>query len=192
VQAGVNEPGREEKVEFTLPQGVRYEQRKDSSISTLLRSGEVDAAISARVPNAFLQNEGNIARLFEDYRSEEARYYAETGVFPIMHVIAMRRAVYERYPWTVMNLLKAFEEAKDRSVARVRDLTASRFPLPWGATLADEATKTFGENLFAYGLEANRKTLDAYCRFAHAQGITRQRFTPDDLFPKEVRAEVRV
>jgi 4,5-dihydroxyphthalate decarboxylase len=109
-----------------------------------------------------------------------------------MHVIAMRRPVYERYPWTVMNLLKAFEEAKHRSVARVRDLTASRFPLPWGAPLADEAAKTFGENLFAYGVEANRKTLDAYCRFAHAQGITRQRFAPDDLFPKEVSAEVKV
>jgi 4,5-dihydroxyphthalate decarboxylase len=87
-----------------------------------------------------------------------------------MHVIAMRRAVYERYPWAVMNLLKGFEEAKKRSVERVRDLTASRFPLPWGATLADEATKTFGDDLFPYGLEDNRKTLDAYCRFAHAEG----------------------
>ena len=192
VQAGVNEPGREEKVEFTLPAGVRYEQRKDSSISALLRSGEVDAAISARVPNAFLESDGSIVRLFADYRSEEARYYTETGIFPIMHVIAMRRAVYERYPWTVMNLLKGFEEAKKRSVERVRDLTASRFPLPWGATLADEATKTFGEDLFPYGLEANRKTLDAYCRFAHAQGVTRQKFTPDDLFPKEVKSGVKV
>jgi 4,5-dihydroxyphthalate decarboxylase len=192
VQAGVNEPGREEKVEFTLPPGVRYEQRKDSSISALLRSGEVDAAMSARVPNAFLENDGSIARLFPHYRSEEARYYAETGIFPIMHVIAMRRAVYERYPWTVMNLLKGFEQAKDRSVERVRDLTASRFPLPWGAPLAEEAAKTFGNNLFPYGLDANRTTLEAFCRFAHAQGITRQRLTPDDLFPNEVRAEVKV
>lgn len=192
VQAGVNEPGREEKVEFTLPAGVKYERRKDASITSLLRSGEVDAAISARVPNAFLQNDGSIARLFADYRSEEARYYAETGIFPIMHVIAMRRTVYEHYPWTVMNLLKGFAEAKDRSVERVRDLTASRFPLPWGATLGQEATETFGENLFPYGLEANRKTLDPFCRFAHAQGITRQRLTPDDLFPKEVKAAVKV
>ena len=192
VQAGVNEPGREEKVEFKLPPGVRYEQRKDSSITALLRSGEVDAAISARAPNAFLQNDDAIARLFPDYRDEEARYFAETGIFPAMHVIALRRAVHERYPWAARNLLKAFTEAKDRSVARIRDLTASRIPLPWAATLADEAAKSFSGDLFPYGIAANRKTLDAFCRFAHAQGITAARLTPEDLFPKEVQAEVRV
>jgi len=156
------------------------------------RSGEVDAAISARAPNAFLHNDGAIARLFADYRAEEARYYAETGIFPAMHVIALRRAVHERYPWAVRNLLKAFTEAKDRSLARVRDLTASRIPLPWAATLADEAAKSFGDDPFPYGIAANRKTLDAFCRFAHAQGITAARLTPEDLFPKEVQAEVRV
>jgi 4,5-dihydroxyphthalate decarboxylase len=152
----------------------------------------VDAAISARAPNAFLENDGTIARLFPEYRSEEARYFAETGIFPIMHVIAIRRAVYEQYPWVAMNLLKAFDHAKTRSLARIRDLTASRIPLPWAATLAEDATRTFGDDPFPYGLDANRKTLDAFCRFAHAQGITQKRLTPDDLFPKEVRAEVRV
>src|SRR5690242_6770961 len=128
VQAGMNEAGREEKVEFKLPEGIRYEQRRDSSISAMLLSGEVDAAISARVPDAFARGEGKITRLYPDYRSEEARYHAVTGIFPIMHVIAMRRAVFERYPWTAMNLFKAFDEAKRRSLERIRDLTASRIP----------------------------------------------------------------
>jgi 4,5-dihydroxyphthalate decarboxylase len=192
VQAGMNQAGREEKVDFKLPAGIRYEQRRDTSVSAMLLSGEIDAAISARVPEAFTTGGGKIVRLFPQYRSEEARYYAETGIFPIMHVIAIRRALFDRYPWVAMNLLKAFEEAKARSLDRIHDLTASRIPVPWSAAIAGEWGKDFGDDPFPYGLEPNRKTLEAFCRFAHDQGVTAKRLTPDDLFPKEVRASVRV
>ena len=192
VQAGLNQAGREEKVEFTLPAGIQYEQRRDRSLSEMLMSGELDAAISARVPDAFFNGGGKVARLYPDYRAEEMRYHQATGVFPIMHVITLRRAVYERYPWAAMNLLKAFGEAKRRSLARIADLTASGIPLPWAASLAEEARAQFGDDLFPYGVEANRKTLEAFCRFAHAQGVTAKRMTPDELFPLEVRASVRV
>jgi 4,5-dihydroxyphthalate decarboxylase len=192
VQAGMNQPGRDEKVEFKLAKNINYEQRRDASISGLLLSGDIDAAISARVPDAFMRGGGKIARLFPDYRSEEARYYAATGIFPIMHVIAMRRAVFDRYPWVAMNLFNAFEEAKRRSLERIDDLTASRIPVPWAAALSEEWSRNFGSDPFPYGLEANRKTLDAFCRFAHDQDVTQRRLTPDDLFPKEVRASVRV
>ena len=91
VQAGMNEAGREEKVEFKLPAGIQYEQRRDTSISAMLLSGEIDAAISARVPDA--RNWGRkIARLFPEYRAEEV-LSAATGIYPIMHVIAMRDGV---------------------------------------------------------------------------------------------------
>jgi 4,5-dihydroxyphthalate decarboxylase len=109
-----------------------------------------------------------------------------------MHVIAMRRAVFERYPWTAMNLFKAFDEAKRRSLERIQDLTASRIPVPWASAVVGEWSRNFGDDPFPYGLEENRKTLDAFCRFAHAQGVTAKKLTPDDLFPKEVRASVRV
>jgi 4,5-dihydroxyphthalate decarboxylase len=192
VQAGMNEAGREEKVEFKLPPGIQYEQRTDTSISAMLLSGDIDAAISARVPDAFEKGRGKIVRLFPDYRAEEMAYHTATGVFPIMHVIAMRRAIFDRYPWAAMNLFKAFEEAKQRSLDRIRDLTASRIPVPWAAAIAGEWGRDFGSDPFPYGLNDNRNTLDAFCRFAHAQGITAARLTPDDLFPKEVRARVRV
>lgn len=192
VQAGMNQPGREEKVEFTLPKGIQYSQRKDSSISAMLLSGELDAAICARVPDAMKAGGGTVARLFPDYRAEEARYYKATGIFPIMHVIAMRRAAFERYPWAAMNLFKAFEEAKRRSLERMNDLTASRIPVPWAASIAGEWSKDFGDDPFPYGVDANRKTLEAFCRFAHDQGVAARRLTPDDLFPKELLASVRV
>ena len=192
VQAGMNEAGREEKVEFTLPKGIQYQQRHDSSLSAMLLSGEIDAAICARVPDAFTNGGGKIVRLYPAYREEEKRYYDATSIFPIMHVIAMRRAVFERYPWVAMNMFKAFEQAKARSLDRIGDLTASRIPVPWAAAIAREWGEGFGADPFPYGLEANRKTLDAFCRFAHDQGVTAKRLTPDDLFPKEVRASVRV
>jgi len=192
VQAGMNEAGREEKVEFTLPKGIQYSQRRDTSISAMLLSGEVDAAISARVPDAFNKGGGKIVRLYPDYRKDEMAYHASTGIYPIMHVVALRRAVFERYPWVAMNLFKVFNEAKGRSVDRIRDLTASRIPVPWAAAITTEFGKKFGDDLFPYGLEENRKTLEAFCRFAHDQGVTAKTMTPDDLFPKEVRASVRV
>jgi 4,5-dihydroxyphthalate decarboxylase len=192
VQAGMNEAGREEKVEFKLPAAIQYEQRRDTSVSAMLLSGEIDAAISARVPDAFSKGRGKIVRLYPNYRTEESRYHAATGIYPIMHVIALRRAVFDRYPWVAMNLFKAFDEAKRRSLERIQDLTASRIPVPWAAAIAGEWSENFGADPFPYGLEGNRKTLDAFCRFAHAQGITAKRLMPDDLFPNEVRSSVRV
>ena len=192
VQAGMNEPGRSEKVELKLPKGIRYEARADTSVSAMLLSGEIDAAISARVPDAFQQGGGKIVRLYPDYHGEEARYFQATGIFPIMHVIAIRGAVFERYPWAAMNLYKAFDEAKRRSLERMQDLTASRIPVPWAAALAEQWGKGFGADPFPYGLEPNRRTLEAFCRFAHDQGVTHRRLTTDDLFPPELRASTRV
>jgi 4,5-dihydroxyphthalate decarboxylase len=179
-------------VEFKLPDGIHYEQRRDTTISAMLLSGEIDAAISARVPDAFDNSGGRIVRLYPDYRAHEMDYHAATGIYPIMHVIAMRRVVFERYPWVAMNLFKAFDEARRRSLERIRDVTASRIPVPWAASIAGEWSRNFGDDPFPYGLEQNRRTLDAFCRFAHAQGVTAKKLAPDDLFPKEVRASVRV
>jgi 4,5-dihydroxyphthalate decarboxylase len=192
VQAGVNEAGRGEKVALGLPAGIRYESRPDSSLSAMLLGGEIDAAICARVPNAVAASQGAVVRLFPDYREEEAVFHRRTGIFPIMHVIAIRRAAFERHPWIATNLMKAFEEAKNRSVERLLDLTASRIPLPWASTVAAEMVHAFGGDLWPYGVEANRVTLAAFCRYGHDQGVTQRLLTPNDLFPPEVRAGVRV
>jgi 4,5-dihydroxyphthalate decarboxylase len=192
VQAGLNQPGRAEKVELKLPAGIRYEARPDASLSDLLAKGEIDAVMSARMPASFAQRPDEIVRLFPNYRDEEMRYFRATRVFPIMHAIAIRRTVFERHPWVAMNLFKAFEEAKNRSAARVADITAARIPLPWSSSLAGEFAATFGPDLFPYGVEANRPTLEAFCRFAHQQGITQRLMTLEELFPREVRVSAKV
>jgi 4,5-dihydroxyphthalate decarboxylase len=191
LQAGVNEPGRAEKVELKLPAGIRYRARPDTSLSAMLASGEVDAVISARAPEAFGPG-GPVVRLFPDYRAEEERFFKKTGIFPIMHLITIRRAAFEQHPWIAMNLYKMFDEAKRRCLARLRDFTCARIPLPWAAAIADEIATGYGPDPYPYGIEESRPTLEAFCRYAHDQGVTHRRMTIDDLFPREVRAMARV
>lgn len=192
VQAGVNEAGRDEKVQLNLPSGIGYRSRPDASLNDMLLSGEVDGIISARPPRAFLEGHPDIVRLFPDYRSQEMQYWKTTGIFPIMHTITVRRAVFEQYPWVGVSLLKAFDAAKRLGIERVRDFAASRIPLPWIAASSEEIGRDFGEDFWPYGLEPNRVTLDAFCRFAYSQGITERRMTPEDLFPKQVHGMVKV
>ncbi len=161
VQAGTNEAGRDEKVEFKLPKGIDYQQRLDTSISAMLLSGEIDAALCAHAPDAFDKGGGRVVRLYPEYRGEERRYHEATGIFPIMHVIAMRRAVFERYPWVAMSLFKAFEEAKQRSLERIRDLTASRLPVPWASAIVDGVRQRFRRR--SVSLWTGRKPQDAEC-----------------------------
>ena len=192
LQAGVDQPGRAEKVELKLPAGIRYEGRPQTSLSAMLASGEIDAVISARAPESFSAPDGKVARLFPNYRAEEERLFKQTGIFPIMHVMTIRRAVFEQHPWVAMNLTKMFDEAKRRCFARLRDFTCARIPLPWAAALVDEITAAYGPDPFPYGIEPSRATIEAFLRYCHDQGVTHRRVTVEDLFPREVRAMAKV
>jgi 4,5-dihydroxyphthalate decarboxylase len=148
--------------------------------------------ISARAPQCFLDGDTRIRRLFDDPRAVEEAHYRETGIFPIMHTIAVRSEVADAHPWVLRNLLTAFTEAKDRSLARLRDVNASRFPVPWSHDLGRAAAGLLGGDSWPYGVEPNRPTLEAFLRFAHEQGVAERTLTPEDLFPPSVRRGFRV
>ncbi|TFF23114.1 4,5-dihydroxyphthalate decarboxylase [Jiella endophytica] len=192
VQAGVNQAGRQEKVHLRLPPSIRYSSRPDTSLNDMLLAGEVDAIATARPPRAFTEGDNRIRRLFEDPQAEERRYYVETGIFPIMHTISVRRSVFEQHPWIGTSLVKAFEEAKRFGIERTLDVAVSRIPLPWIAAFAGDVRQLFGEDFWPYGLEPNRLTLEAFCRFGHAQGISDRKLDPEELFAPEVRSSVKV
>jgi 4,5-dihydroxyphthalate decarboxylase len=189
VQAGVNEAGRVEKVELKLPDGVRLRREPARSLNDMLLAGDLDAALSARPPRGM--GEG-IRRLFSDYEPAEQAYFRETGVFPIMHVIVIRTDVLARHPWLAMNLYKAFDEAKRRSIERLSDITASHAPLPWLAAYAGRMKALFGEDFWPYGLEKNRKTLQAFVDFAFEQGVCHRKLALEELFPKQVLTSFKV
>jgi 4,5-dihydroxyphthalate decarboxylase len=192
VQAGVDQPGRNEKVRLRLPEGITLAPVMDATLSDMLRDGRLDAVLSARPPRCFQEKHPSIRRLFENFLEVEAAYYDETGIFPIMHVIAIRREVLERHPWAAMNLFKAFDEAKNRSLERALDATASRFPIPWSFVHAQRAQSRFGRDYWPYGIDDNRPTLDAFLQYAYEQGVCHRRLAVEELFPKQMQTTVKV
>jgi len=184
IQAGVREPGRREKVELKLPPGVRVTPAPDKTLAGMLASGELDAAISARDPGG--------PRLFQDYLGIEEAYFRKTRIYPIMHVIALRREAYERNRWIAMNLLKAFEEAKRASQARLAEIGISHIPLPWLAEHARRWREAAGEDFWPYGIEGNRPTLEAFLRYAHEQGVAARRLEVEELFAPETLERAKI
>jgi len=191
-QAGVNQPGRDEKVALRLPQGVRLNRAPERTLSGMLISGELDAVISAHPPEPFERGDPGIVRLFRDVQAVEEAYWRTTGIFPIMHTIAIKRDIYERHRWVAMNLYHAFDEARRRSLRRIFGATASRFPVPWLPELADRWRHLFGAEYWPYGLEPNRTTLDAFCQYAFEQGVCHRKVAAEELFPPEVLSAFRV
>jgi 4,5-dihydroxyphthalate decarboxylase len=192
VQAGVNEPGRTEKVALNLPAGVTVERPVDKSLNGMLLAGELDAVLTAHAPAAFEAGDPRIQRLFPDFMPVELAYWRETGIFPIMHCIAIQTRVLEAHPWIAMNLLTAFEAAKRRSVARAFESTASRFPIPWSHERASAVVPLFGKEYWPYGIEPNRVTLEAFLGYALEQGVCHRLLTPEELFPAEVASSFKV
>jgi 4,5-dihydroxyphthalate decarboxylase len=191
-QGGVNQAGRAEKVKLKLPEGLRCTVVPDRSLSDMLLAGDLDAIFSARPPQPYLAGDKRIRRMFEDYRAVELPYWKKTGIFPIMHLVVMRRDVYEKHRWLAMNAFKALEDAKNASLERLTDFTASLVPLPWSADLARAPQDMLGRDFWPYGIEPNRKTLDAFLQYAFEQGVCHRRVTIEELFAKEVQASFRV
>lgn len=192
VQAGTEQPGREEKVELNLPKGLEVERINDKSISEMLASGEIDGALVARAPKIFEQGHPDVKRVFPNYREMEEQYYDETGIFPIMHVVALRKDILKDNPWIARNLYNAFLEAKQRAIRRFTEISVSRYCLPWAVDHAEQMMKKFNGDFFPYGIEANRKTLEAFCRYALEQGIAHRHVEPEALFAEGADVDVQI
>jgi 4,5-dihydroxyphthalate decarboxylase len=191
VQAGVNEAGRIEKVKLALPEGVEIERVSDRSLCEMLLAGDLDAILSAREPDAFVARDPRIARLWPDTRAVEEAYYGDTGIFPIMHTIVIKRATLDRYPWIAMNLFKAFDEAKTNAQRDLARVNTSRIPYPWAYDVVAGARRVFGDDVWPYGIEPNRKTLEALVQYAHEQGVASRKIKIEELFAPQLTAFVR-
>ncbi len=193
-RGGVNDPGRVETGTLKLPPDIDITWVEDRTLTDMLLAGDLDALISARPPKAFLAGDPRIRRLFPEYQAVERAYFEQTGIFPIMHTVALRRDAYEANRWIARNLLTAFTEAKERSVARIRDLTSTTFPLPWAAELAEQDEKLLFKNgeYWPYGVEPNRRTLEAFLRFGYEQGVFHRLMQPEEIFAEETLGDMDV
>lgn len=189
---GQEVPGRKERVALHLPSSIRLEPiPEDQTLSRMLCEGGIDALFCAHPPNAFLAGDPRIRRLFPDYRPVEEDYYRRTGFFPIMHLLVVRRDVYQRDPWVAQSLFKAFSQAKAEVEKALADNDVLTCMLPWSSYDLDATRKVMGHDFWPYGIEANRRTLEALCQYAHEQGLTPRPVAVEDLFAPNTAAAWR-
>ena len=186
VTGGEEQPGRSEKIALDLPPAIRVERIGPAqTLAQMLRDGQIDALYTARAPSTVRAGDGRVVRLFPDFVDVERAYYRQTGIFPIMHVVAIRRDVYEAHRWIAQSLVKAFGQAQRRTYDDLNETAASKAMLPWLPAHVEEATALMGEDWWPYGLARNRDTLATFLRYSHEQGLARRLLAPEDLFAPE-------
>ena len=185
VTGGQEKPGRIEKAGVDLP-GIEISRAPEGrTLSAMLAEGEIDALCSPRIPSPFANRDPRVRRVFPDVVAAEKEYFAATGIFPIMHVVVVRRDVYEKYPWVAQSLYKALLQAKQEAFANLYDASALRFMLPWLNQDLEQARDLLGDDYWSYGLDANAETLATFLRYHHEQGLSRRLFRPEELFAPE-------
>lgn len=180
---GVEQAGRHEKVELPATVRARVEPiGPDQTLNRWLLDGRIDALVAPRAPSAFDAPGGQVVRLYQDLRGAEQDYFRRTGIFPIMHVVGLRRALVERHPWLAASVYKAFVAAKDRALRELGEVAALKTSLPWLASEVEETRALMGPDFWSYGLQPNRKTLQAFLRYHHEQGLSPRQLQAEELF----------
>ena len=154
----------------------------DKSLSDMLADGEIDAYLGSRMPDSVRTQPDKVAHLFPNFREEEKRYYQQYGIHPIMHLVAIRKDVYEPNPWIAQSLFKAFLAAKNWAVEMMYFSGAQRYMLPWLFDDLRELDEVFGGDPWPYGIDKNRATLETFVRYMHQQGFIAQQVPIESLF----------
>lgn len=187
---GQEKPGRIEKIKLDLPEDVKIQPiGPEQTLNQMLESGELDALIAPRAPSSFLKGSPNVRRLFTNFEEEEKEYYKRTGIFPIMHVVAIKNDILEKHPWVALNLQKAFVEAKNKVYEGFNQTAALKVTLPWLTSEIERTKELMGDDFWPYGLEKNIKTIEAVLTYSYEQGLIKNKLKIEDLFAKSALEE---
>jgi 4,5-dihydroxyphthalate decarboxylase len=193
VRGGLEEPGRPEKVSVTLPASIKVEAASTgSSLSGMLVAGEIDAIISPRAPSCHARGDASIGWLFDDPTAAAIAYYRRTRVFPIMHIVGVRRTLADRHPWLPAAALKALSQAKTLALVHLADTAATKVMLPFVEEQLRNARELLGEDYWSYGLVNNQNTLESFLHHHYAQGLSRRLMAPHELFHPSTHETVKV
>jgi 4,5-dihydroxyphthalate decarboxylase len=177
---------------LNLPPDVRVENAPDgATISGLLANGEIDAVIGPRAPSCF-GRDPNVGWLYPDPAAAAAAWFRKSRIFPIMHILGIRRTLAEQHPWLPMAAMKAFEQSKARALAKLADVAASKVTLPFLDEQLHAARRLMGEDFWSYGLDANRHVLEVFLRRHHTEGLSPRMLTPEELFHPSTHEAHRV
>lgn len=190
ITGGLHQSGRREKAAIpALPEGVEITGCPEGrTLADMLVTGEIDALYTPRVPRPYLAGDPRVRRLFPDARAAEESYYRQTRIFPIMHVVAIRREVYQRSRWLAGSLVKAFSQARDLAFSGLDETAALPYLLPWTYQEIGRVRALMGDDYWSYGLNpANLMVLSTFLRYAREQGLAGDGIEPEDLFARETR-----
>lgn len=183
VQGGIDDPDRTEKIILDLPEAVKLTNAPaGTTISELLARGDLDGFIGPRPPAQVALNDPNVGWLFDDPIAAAKDYYERTEVFPIMHILGVRKSLVEKHPWLPATLLKAFTESKEVALAHLLDTSASKATLPFVEEQIKSAQELMGKDYWSYGVDANRSTLETFVQHHYSQGLSSRKVDVDELF----------
>jgi 4,5-dihydroxyphthalate decarboxylase len=183
IRGGLEETGRLEKIAIDLPPDVRLDNAPPGrTLSGMLEAGDIDAIVGPRVPSCFARGHAHVGWLFADPVAAAKDYYNRTGIFPIMHLVGVRRELVERHRWLPAAVLKAFERARAIALARLADTSSAKVTLPFVEERLREARDLMGDDFWSYGVAPNRKTLQTFLRHHHAQGLSARLVAVEELF----------
>ena len=190
---GAEQAGRSEKLKLVLPPHISVERiGPDQTLSQMLLNGEIDALYTARTPSTFHSNPGKVRRLFPNYGEVERAYYRKTRIFPIMHVVVIRRDVYEANRWIAQSLYKAFLQAQRLCYADLDEHVVLKAMLPWLNSNVEELKSEMGDDFWPYGVEKTHTTLSTLLRYAREQGLISSELRVEELFAPETLESFRI
>jgi 4,5-dihydroxyphthalate decarboxylase len=180
---GQEEPGRGERTPLKAIPGLDLQPLgPGETLVGLLREGKLDALFTARAPSSFLNGEPHIARLFPQTRAAEKAYFQKTGLFPIMHLVGIKKELVARHPWLPVSVYKAFSEAKALAMVDLLDVNALMVTLPWLTAEAAETMAVMGRDFWKYGVHENTREIEALTTYAHEQGLVDRKVAIEELF----------
>jgi 4,5-dihydroxyphthalate decarboxylase len=183
VRGGIDTPGRPEKIKLQLPANVTVEAAPEGkTISELLDQGDLDGFIGPRPPSRSALANPNIGWLFDDPTAVAKNYYRRTGVFPIMHVVGIRKELAAQHPWLPGAVFKAFTQSKAAALALLSDTSATKVTLPFVEEQLKAARETMGDDYWSYGVAPALKTLETFVRHHHSQGLSARLMSVNELF----------
>jgi 4,5-dihydroxyphthalate decarboxylase len=180
VTGGLEEARRGEEHPQFYPAKFRIEHVTDRGLAELLATGGIDALYTARAPSTWPS--AAVSRLFVNPIEAELAYYTKTGIFPPMHVLAVKRPLAERHPGLARSLFDAFATAQRIAQAKLADSAALGVMLPWLLEHLQETERRLGKDYWPVGFAKNRAMLEVIIRYMLEDGLTKTAFAPEALF----------
>src|SRR5207247_2543583 len=148
--------------------------------------GELDAVFSARELSCFVNRAPNVGLMFPNNREVEKEEYKRSGMFPIMHLIGIRRALAEQYPWLPATIYKAFCQAKKIAINEMKEKAATKVTLPWPEASVQDAIQLMGEDFWRYGVAENARDIETLARYSFEQGLATRQLSAGEIFHPSV------